>query len=231
MLSYEQRRGEIEEYFDRTAAKAWETLTSDKPVGRIRATVRAGRDRMRETLLSYLPEELHGQRVLDAGCGTGAMATCLSARGAEVIAVDISPTLVGHARERTAADPGPGTIEFHVGDMLDPKLGSFDWVIAQDSFIHYSADQLVELIGKLCFRTRRGLAFTFAPRTPLLSVMHVMGKAFPRANRSPDIRPVSERLLRARLGQEAASEPFTVGRCERIESGFYKSQAMELVRR
>jgi magnesium-protoporphyrin O-methyltransferase len=46
-VTYSQRRGEIETYFDRTAAEAWKRLTSDAPVGRIRATVRAGRDAMR----------------------------------------------------------------------------------------------------------------------------------------------------------------------------------------
>ena len=49
-----QRRSEIEHYFDRTAVAAWEKLTSDAPVGRIRQTVRAGRDEMRATLLSWL---------------------------------------------------------------------------------------------------------------------------------------------------------------------------------
>ena len=52
--AYEQRRSQIEHYFDRTAADAWARLTSNEPVGRIRATVRAGRDTMRETLLSWL---------------------------------------------------------------------------------------------------------------------------------------------------------------------------------
>ena len=56
--SYLERRGEIETYFDRTAAQAWERLTSDAPVGRIRATVRAGREEMRNTLLSWLPQEI-----------------------------------------------------------------------------------------------------------------------------------------------------------------------------
>jgi len=45
--AYEQRRSQIEHYFDRTAADAWARLTSNEPVGRIRATVRAGRDTMR----------------------------------------------------------------------------------------------------------------------------------------------------------------------------------------
>ena len=69
--SYQQRRGQIETYFDRTAARAWETLTSTAPVGRIRATVRAGRDRMRATLLSWLPQDCAGMRIWVPRSGTG----------------------------------------------------------------------------------------------------------------------------------------------------------------
>lgn len=229
--AYAQRRGELEEYFDRTASSAWAALTSDAPVGRIRATVRAGRERMRETLLGYLPEDLTGARVLDAGCGTGTFATCLAARGADVVAIDISQTLVDLARQRAEAEGvGPGTIEYRVGDMLDPSLGIFDWVVALDSLIHYPADQLQALIVQLCARTRLGVAFTFVPRTALLSIMHVVGKTFPRGNRSPDIRPITERALRARLGADEAMAGFTCGRSDRVESGFYTSQAMELRR-
>ena len=61
--TYTTRRGEIETYFDRTAAAAWSRLTSDAPVSGIRATVRAGRDRMRATLLSHLPQDLTGLRL------------------------------------------------------------------------------------------------------------------------------------------------------------------------
>ena len=38
--------------------------------------------------------DLSGRRVLDAGCGTGTLAIELARRGAEVVAIDISPTLV-----------------------------------------------------------------------------------------------------------------------------------------
>ena len=69
--TYTSRRSQIEDYFDRTAVQAWEQLTSDAPVGRIRTTVRAGRDKMRTVLLSWLPEDLTGRRVLDAGCEIG----------------------------------------------------------------------------------------------------------------------------------------------------------------
>ena len=53
--SYVNRRAQVETYFDRTALDAWRKLTSDAPVNKIRATVRAGRDRMRNTILGYLP--------------------------------------------------------------------------------------------------------------------------------------------------------------------------------
>ncbi|MDZ7812796.1 MAG: hypothetical protein U5L74_06630 [Ideonella sp.] len=45
--NYQQRRGEIETYFDRTAVKAWERLTSTDPVGRIRSSVRRARPNAR----------------------------------------------------------------------------------------------------------------------------------------------------------------------------------------
>ena len=100
--TYQERRSQIETYFDRTAVSAWEKLTSDAPLGRVRTTVRAGRENMRNTLLSWLPQEMHGLRLLDAGCGTGALSVEAARRGAEVVAIDLSPTLVDLARSRLA---------------------------------------------------------------------------------------------------------------------------------
>jgi magnesium-protoporphyrin O-methyltransferase len=228
--TYQARRGELEEYFDRTAVDAWARLTSDAPVSGIRATVRAGRDRMRTTLLGYLPEDLEGQRVLDAGCGTGALAIEAAKRGAEVVAIDLSPTLIGLARERTPAMLGAGSIDFRVSDMLAPSLGGFDWIVAMDSLIHYQAPDMAEMIARLSARAARGMAFTFAPRTPLLAMMHAVGKMFPRGNRAPAIEPVAEPALRQRLAEHPAMGGFQVARTERIDSAFYISHAMELVR-
>src|ERR1700710_1260619 len=96
---YDARRGELTTYFDRTAVEAWSRLTSDAPVSRIRATVRAGRDAMRETLLSWLPADMTGLRLLDAGCGTGALAVEAARRGAEVVAIDVAASLGDVARD------------------------------------------------------------------------------------------------------------------------------------
>lgn len=229
-LTYQTRRSEIETYFDRTAVEAWKRLTSDAPVGRIRATVRAGRNRMRETLLGWLPQDLSGARLLDAGCGTGALAIEAARRGASVVAIDLSPTLVDLARERAPTDLGGGRIEFRSGDMLSADLGTFDHVIGMDSLIHYSAKDAVNAISRLSMRTRNSILFTFAPRTPPLAVMHALGRLFPRGDRAPAIEPVSVTRLYSLLGSEPALQSWSPYRTERVKSGFYTSQAMELVR-
>ncbi len=65
--SYAERRAQLQTYFDNSAVEAWKRLTSDAPVSGIRATVRAGRDAMRATLLGWLPDDLTGVRILEAG--------------------------------------------------------------------------------------------------------------------------------------------------------------------
>jgi magnesium-protoporphyrin O-methyltransferase len=220
--TYLARRSELQTYFDRTAVEAWMRLTSDAPVSGIRATVRAGRDRMRATLLSWLPDDLSGRRVLDAGCGTGALAVAAAERGAAVTAIDLSPTLIGLARER--ARPGLA-IDFRVGDMADPKLGRFDHVVGMDSLIHYRAPDMARAVAGLAARSDGSLLFTFAPRTPLLTVMHAAGRLFPRGDRAPSIEPVTPTRISALL-REAG---LRLGRTERVAGGFYISQALEVL--
>jgi magnesium-protoporphyrin O-methyltransferase len=229
--SYDARRGELTTYFDRTAVEAWSRLTSDAPVSKVRATVRAGRDAMRANLLSWLPADMTGSRLLDAGCGTGALAVEAARRGAEVVAIDVSPTLIGLAQERLPSIAGAGRIDFRVGDMLDPGLGRFDHVVAMDSLIHYRAADIARALGRLAERTDGSILFTVAPRTALLTVMHAAGKLFPRGDRSPAIVPVTERGLKRRIADEAALDAFTWTRSHRVNSGFYLSNAIALARR
>jgi magnesium-protoporphyrin O-methyltransferase len=231
--NYIERRSEIEHYFDRTAAKAWERLTSTAPVGRIRASVRAGRDQMRHTLLGWLPADMRGLRLLDAGCGTGALAMEAMQRGAEVVAIDLSPTLVQLGRERNATlqpNGRGGSIEYHSGDMLDDALGQFDHVVAMDSVIHYDTPDIAQAIQRLAARTRGSVLFTIAPSSPLLSVAHTMGRFFPSSDRSPALTPVSQARLRALLLQGLGDSGWREGRTHRVSSGFYTSQAWEWTR-
>ncbi len=224
--TYEQRRGQIETYFDRTAAAAWEKLTSDAPVGRIRATVRAGRDQMRSTLLSWLPEDLNGKRILDAGCGTGALAVEAARRGAEVVGIDLSPTLVDLARSRLPAELA-ARIDLRSGDMLDEALGHFDYVVAMDSIIHYETEDAVRALSSLAQRTSGSILFTFAPRTPMLAAMISMGRLFPRGDKAPWLEPMSEEKIASLMASDKSLQGWSSVRTQRVSSGFYKSQAME----
>ena len=222
--TYAQYRTKLETYFDRTASKAWEQLTSDAPVSGIRATVRAGRTEMRDTLLSWLPADMTGLRLLDAGCGTGALAVEAAQRGADVVAIDVAGSLVNIARDRA---PEGLNIDWRVGDMLDPALGQFDHVVAMDSLIHYKAADIVAAVSQLGANTRGSIAFTFAPQTMLLMAMLGMGRLFPRSDRSPAILPVRDATLRTLVGQAMPSAK--IGRDRRISASFYTSHALEVV--
>ncbi|WP_425040013.1 magnesium protoporphyrin IX methyltransferase [Primorskyibacter sp. S187A] len=220
-MRYEATRSRVEDYFDRTATKTWERLTSDAPVSKIRETVRQGRDQMRERLLARLPSDLTGRRILDAGCGTGMVTEIMAARGAEVVAVDISPQLVEIARSRLT--PGlAARVTFHAGDMLSADLGRFDHVLAMDSLIYYHAHDIRNALSVLGERTQENIVFTVAPRTPLLMMMWNAGKLFPRADRSPTMIPHAPKSLSREL-----EDIGTLADLGRVSKGFYISQALE----
>ncbi|WP_093810535.1 magnesium protoporphyrin IX methyltransferase [Stappia sp. ES.058] len=228
--SYVRRRGELQVYFDRTAVDAWKKFASDEPLGRIRATVRAGRDRMRATLLSGLPDDLAGWRVLDAGCGAGHLSLELARRGAEVVGIDLSPEMVRFAQGQAQAAGLSDRVRFEAGDMLSDAHGRFDAVVAMDSLIHYRSEDIVTAVSRLADHTDNKILFTLAPRTPLLAAMHTVGRLFPRGDRAPSIEPASPTRMTRLLGSDARLDGWRAAQGTRVSSGFYISQAMEVAR-
>lgn len=226
MAAYDQTRARVETYFDKTATRTWERLTSDAPVSKVRATVRAGRDRMRALMLSRLPADLHGARVLDAGCGAGQMSLELARRGAQVVGCDIAPNLIDIARQRTPSDLMP-RITYVAGDMLDPAHGRFDHVVAMDSLIYYDGADIGRALAVLEARTSGAIVFTVPPRTRLLMAMFYAGKLFPQSDRSPVMVPHDH----LRLSREIAAQGVRrrLRPVEQVTSGFYIAQALELV--
>lgn len=84
-----------------------------------------------------LAGDVEGHRVLDAGCGSGALSAMLQARGAVVSGVDSSPAMVDLARQRL----GPGA-DLRVADLGDPlpfEDDAFDDVVAS-LVLHYLQD-------------------------------------------------------------------------------------------
>jgi magnesium-protoporphyrin O-methyltransferase len=58
--------------------------------------------------------------------------------------------------------------------------------------------------------------------------MRLVGRAFPRGDRAPWIVPVPEAELRRQLTELPALTGWAIGRTQRVSSGFYTSQALEL---
>ncbi len=73
-----------------------------------------------------------GMRVLEIGCGTGALTALMAARGAAVTAIDASPAMLAKARQKVAASGSPVTFvqmdATSVGDRF--PAGSFDLIVA-----------------------------------------------------------------------------------------------------
>ena len=219
-MLYDQTLSRVETYFDKTATKTWEQLTSDAPVSKIRQTVRAGRDRMRHKLLNRLPQKLAGARILDAGCGTGQLTAELVERGGSVVATDISYSLIQIAKRRIN-EYHHQKISFHVGDLCNKDLGGFDYVVAMDSLIYYSLEDLTRILSELKQRTGQEIIFTVAPRTKLLQTMWYLGKLAPKGDKSPVMVPQSLRKISKSLAGIA-----DINDLGRISSGFYISQGV-----
>lgn len=92
-------------------------------------------------------------RLLDIGCGTGKSFLPMLARGWEVIACDLSESMVREARAKVGPE-----VRVEVADMRSlPRFGEFDLVWALDDAVNY-LDDVAELEASL-----RGMAANLAP--------------------------------------------------------------------
>ena len=162
---------------------------------------------MRATLLGWLPRRSARPRVLDAGCGTGALAS-RRRRAAPQVRGHRSVADADRARARRApkqlrprqhrvsrrrhARRRPRRVRPRRRDGLaDPlrarRHGARAWRVsprARDA--------------RSCSLLRR--------RRRLLAVMRRVGRLFPRGDRAPAIEPISERGLRRRIAREPGLE-------------------------
>ena len=105
-----------------------------------------------------------GERVLDVGCGFASTALAICARGAQVHGVDISPAMIGRARER-AAEAGANAT-FAVGDAQeDPLGGPYDAVTSRFGVMFF-ADP-VRAFRNFASATRPGGRLVFVCWQPL----------------------------------------------------------------
>jgi magnesium-protoporphyrin O-methyltransferase len=167
--------------------------------------------------------------VLDLCCGCGAIGHAL-ARAAEceidVWATDVDPVSVAYAE--TPHFPLTA-VSGHPGRLIAGKIERKRVLLLQGRAHYYETGDAVSVLAGLAQRTRRGLLFTYVPSSPALEVFRAVGKLFPRGDRSPAVVPVTERRLQQRIDAHPQLRDWARGRTERVSSGFYTSQALELI--
>jgi demethylmenaquinone methyltransferase/2-methoxy-6-polyprenyl-1,4-benzoquinol methylase len=124
-----------------------------------------------------------GARVLEIGCGTGAVTERLVARGAAVTALDHSPEMIEQARARlAAASPGAVTwLERTASEIDSLPEGSFDAVVVSLALSEMSAAERTFVLRQAARRLRRGgllvAADEVSPRSPWKRLLHVLLRA------------------------------------------------------
>ena len=223
--TYLAKRARLENYFNDVSSDAWDKLTSNEPVSFVRQLVREGREKMQAAIMEKLPQDLNGTRILDAGCGTGVLSRMLDDRGAEVVGVDISEKLIEVAKKRSRSNRN---IEYFAGDMKEQSFGNFDYIIAMDSLIHYSTEDVISSIADFSKRANNSVLFTVIPSTFALRTKLRLGKYFPKSERSPEVVPIGWGQLQK---LEALKINASLEKIRRIKSFFYVSEAWELANR
>jgi SAM-dependent methyltransferase len=99
----------------------------------------------RALLGALIEQHREGFSIVDLGCGPGHVAAWLSAQGATVVGIDMSPGMVAVA-QREHPD-----VEFRQGDLLSLPAsdGEFGSAVAFYSIIHLGADELAAAFSEL----------------------------------------------------------------------------------
>ena len=91
-------------------------------------------------LARHIPEPC--REALDIGCGTGAFSRRLAKSSDSVLALDLSPNMIGLARERSARFPN---IDFRVADVMTMELPAerFDCIATIATLHHLPVEEML----------------------------------------------------------------------------------------
>ncbi|WP_017325641.1 magnesium protoporphyrin IX methyltransferase [Synechococcus sp. PCC 7336] len=213
----------VRDYFNTLGFDRWRRIYGDGEVNRVQQDIRKGHARTIETVLDWL-EDVKDQTVCDAGCGVGSLSIPLAQRGAQVFGSDLSEKMVQEARDRQQAELGQTeNPQFSTSD-LEAIQGSYDTVVCLDVMIHYPEADALEMIEHLTTLSTDRVIFSFAPKTPLLTILKKIGEFFPGPSKATRAYQHRETAIVERLQQLG----WTVKRRETIKSQFYFAWILEV---
>tara|TARA_Y100001968_G_C19423626_1_gene753159 strand:+ start:1835 stop:2551 length:717 start_codon:yes stop_codon:yes gene_type:complete len=218
---------EVTSYFNGMGFERWNRIYSEsKDVNNVQRNIRIGHQKTVDDVLSWIKEsgKLNKLSFCDAGCGVGSLTLPLAALDiGSISASDISDSMISETKIRAeSAKLDMSKISFNVSD-LENLQGSFHTVICLDVFIHYPQDAAEEMVKHLCGLTEERLIVSFAPYTPLLSILKKIGQLFPGPSKTTRAYTLREKGINI-----AAREcGFEVVRSKLNQAPFYFSKLIE----
>jgi SAM-dependent methyltransferase len=155
---------------------------------------------------------LHGLRVLDLGCGTGANAVLLAKKGAQVCGIDISERSVEVARRRALANEVSAQTEFHCGPLETARFPrqAFD-VIWGDGILHHVHQEFDAVLASIRRWAKPRARIVLSEPVCFAPLLRRLRLRLPiHANATPDERPLGKEHI-ARLREhvpELKMRPF-----------------------
>ncbi len=215
----------VRDYFNSVGFDRWRRIYGEEEVNFVQKDIRKGHAQTVETVLTWL-DAVGDRTICDAGCGVGSLSLPLAQRGAWVFASDISEQMVAEAQRRQHDLLGQSdNPQFQVCD-LEELTGSYDTVVCLDVMIHYPEPEAVEMLTHLSQLARTQLIFSFAPKTPLLTLLKKIGEFFPGPSKTTRAYQHRESILVERLNQLG----WTLQRRATIKSQFYFAWILEAQR-
>lgn len=156
-----------------------------------------------------------GLRILEVGCGSGALSTYLGMRGAEVVGLDVSSEMLAVARRRAEVNGVSSRVEFvdsPIETYAEPD-GSFDVVLGNQTLHHL---ELVDAMKNIRRMLKPGGVALFAE--PVLFLPEIARKIrnsaivrrrFPEVSDTPDERSLGTAEIQAIRSVFPASEMHT----------------------
>ncbi len=221
---------EVREYFNSTGFDRWRRIygTTDD-VNKVQKNIRIGHQKTVDTVLSWFDEDgdLNDKRICDAGCGVGSLSIPLLERGATVYASDIAQMMVEEAEVRAKATlDNLDKATFEAKD-LEQISGDFDVVVCLDVLIHYPTAEAAQMIQHLASLAGDRLLLSFAPDTPVLTLLKRIGEFFPGPSKTTRAYQHKEKDIIAVL--EGCG--FEIKRTALNKAPFYFSRLLEAVRK
>ena len=221
----------VKDYFNSTGFDRWRRIYGDGEVNKVQLDIRQGHQQTVDTVLGWLEADgnLGDLTICDAGCGVGSLSIPLAQGGATVFASDISEKMVGEAASRAKAIESDSKrslkVQFTTAD-LESLTGKYHTVICLDVLIHYPTDKAAEMISQLGNLAEQRLIFSFAPKTPCLILLKLIGSLFPGPSKTTRAYQHSEAAIRKIL----EANGWTVQRSDMTSTRFYFSRILEAVR-